>query len=119
MLKRAVAALIVFLAAASTVGFALTGMGGPIDLTVSNVALAAAGLALAAAGVEALRARHFWFVLVVPTTLALFTLGYAFASGVYQALVTVVMYAVAAWLIVESRRDFDREHPISRRSEAA
>lgn len=119
MLKRAVAALIVFLAAASTVGFALTGMGGPIVLTLSNIALAALGLVIAAAGIEAVRARHYWFALAVPASLALFTLAYAVAGGAYQAVATVVMYAVAAWLIAQSRRDFDRERSIARPSEAA
>ncbi|MGH2445486.1 MAG: hypothetical protein ACRDGD_05545 [Candidatus Limnocylindria bacterium] len=107
MLSRAIAAAILFMAAATTIAFALTGSGGPIALTVTNLAMAALGVVLAAAAIEALRARHYWFTLLVPAGMALFSLGYALASGVYQAIVTVVMYAVAALLIAQSRADFD------------
>ena len=74
-----------FLASASVAGLALAGSGGPISVTFASVAALALALVLAASGVEALRRRHFWFAVLVPAAMALFNMGYAISTGVYEA----------------------------------
>ena len=102
-----IAAIIMFLAAASLIGLALAGNGGPISITFDAVAALTVGVVLAASGVEALRRRHFWFAVGVPTAMALFNLGYAIYGGVPGALATVAIFAAAAALVAVSRADFE------------
>lgn len=103
----AIAAIIMFLAAVSLIGLSVSGAGGAQPITVNGLAAFAMGVVLAASGVEALRRRHFWFALTGPATMAVLNLGYALYSGVYEAIVTAVMFGVAAVLIALSREDFE------------
>ena len=110
-LALAIAAIIMFLAAASLIGLGLAGMGGSVSINLGALAALGLGLVLAASGVEALRRRHFWFAVLVPAGMALFNLGYAIYAGVYEALVTVVMFAAAAALVAASRAAFESAQP--------
>jgi hypothetical protein len=106
-----IAAIIMLLAAASLIGLALAGTGGPISITFGSIAALAMGLVLAASGIEALRRRHFRFAVLIPAVMALLNLGYAVSSGVYEGLVTVAIFAAAAILVALSRDAFDQASP--------
>jgi hypothetical protein len=108
-----VAAIIMLLAAASLIGLALAGSGGPISITLGSVAALAMGLVLAASGIEALRRRHFWFAVLVPAVMAVLNLGYVLSSEVHEGLVTVAIFAAAAVLVALSRDAFDQATPES------
>ena len=105
-ISLAIAAFIVFLAAVSLIGLSVAGGGGAQSNAVNGLAGVAMGVVLAATGVEALRRRNFWFALLGPAAMAVLNLGYALYSGVYEAIVTSVMFGVAAVLIALSRDDF-------------
>jgi len=105
-ISLAIAATIMFLAAVSLIGLSVAGGGGAPLVTLNGLAALAMGVVLAASGVEALRRRHFWFALVGPATMAVLNLGFALYSGVNEAIVTAVMFGVAAVLIALSRDDF-------------
>jgi len=102
-----IVAVLMFLAAASLAGLALAGSGGPLSITFASIGALAMALFLAASGVQAVRRRTFWFAVLVPAALAVFNLGYALYSGTYEAFWTVAMFGAAAFLVVQSREDFE------------
>lgn len=106
-----IAAIIMFLAAASLAGLALAGSGGPISITFASVAALALAVVMAASGIEALRRRHFWFAVLVPAAMALFNFGYALYSGVYEGFVTAIVFGAAAALVAQSRSTFEEDLP--------
>jgi hypothetical protein len=99
--------MIMFLAAVSLIGLSVSGGGGAQPITVNGLAGLAMGVVLAASGVEALRRRHYWFALLGPAVMAVLNLGYALSTGVYQAIVTAVMFGIAAVLVALSKEDFE------------
>jgi hypothetical protein len=113
-----IAAIIMFLAAASLAGLALAGSGGPVSITGASVAALTLAVLMAASGIEALRRRHFWFAVLVPAAMALFNLAYALYSGVYEAIVTAIVFGAAAVLVAQSRSNFVEELPSVRPADA-
>lgn len=100
-------AIIMFLAAASLAGLALAGSGGPMTITPASVGALAMAVVLAASGVQAVRRDTYWFAVLVPAAMAVFNLGYAVYSGTFEAIWTVAMFGVAAFLVHQSRGEFE------------
>lgn len=101
----AVAAGLMFIAAASVAGLALAAPAGTAPaLSPSLLAAVALALVLVASGVEGLWRRHFAFAVAVPVLMALACAGYVVSTGQWAAWPSVALYVLVV-ASIWSRRD--------------